>query len=121
MTNGDIVAGGRAIRVISALKNLPKNSHELRDVLKEALSEDGFQVKTEATVTYWKGNAGRIDIVARKDDGLVAIELNGRSLNARSVSKLRRTDGYRILTLKGKSYYCRQPEGIQAVVKLDVA
>lgn len=120
MTNGDIIAGSKAIKALTALKGLPKNSHELQARVKNALIDVGFEVKTDVAMVYWRTMTGKVAVVARHGGGMVAIELDGRWPNKRSIGKLRAMDGYRVIALKsGATSWI--PHAINAVIKLDVA
>jgi hypothetical protein len=81
-----------------------------------ALSEAGFTILPEfKTKPLGDVRDGKIDLVATRDGGRVAIELDDQSPRSRSLSKLRLFDGYRIVVLRGR-YATEIPDGIDEVI-----
>jgi hypothetical protein len=114
------LAGARAVAVMTGLSEIPDKAGILHRAVADALSADGFEVRCEAgTAQLGDDREGRIDILARRDGGVVAIEIDARKPKARSLKKLMLFNAYRIIALRGVSM--APPAGIDAVVALNVA
>ena len=114
------IAGRRAAQLLQSLRRLPDNHYEVHRIVAEELRADGFEVEKFVDVSYWHGTRnGRIDVVAQRDGGVVAIELNNRSLKSISAPKLRAFRAYRVIAMRGVEMV-NVPAGVDEAVKLDV-
>ena len=96
------VAGRRAVEVMSELKGLQNTSAGVFKAVVAALRSDGFDV----TPNYWvgeyaPGHQGSVNILAKKDSGLVAIQLDDKRPTRSTVAKLKKVSAYRIVGLRG--------------------
>lgn len=118
--SANLAAGLAAAKILRNLTNLPDNHYAIHRRVAEELGEAGFDVRKFVDVKYWGGKYnGRIDVVAERDGGTVAIELNNRHLKPRSGPKLRNMDAYRIIASRGVEF-TTMPEGVDENVRLHV-
>ncbi len=113
----DEAAGLEAVAVIGGLRAIPDHAFTAHQSVMAALAEAGFNVVKEVQVET-DGDTGRVDVVATKAGGMVAIEIDSRSVRAKSIRKLRRMDGFRIAALR-RAVSGEQIEGIHAIVGID--
>lgn len=113
----DEAAGREAVEIIGRLRAIPDHASTAHQSVMVALAEAGFNVVKEVQVGT-DGDTGRVDVVATKGGGSVAIEIDSRSVRAKSIRKLRRMDGFRIAALR-RVVHDEQIEGIHAVVGID--
>lgn len=113
----DEAAGLEAVSIIGGLRAIPDHAFTAHQSVMAALAEAGFNVVKEVQVET-DGDTGRVDVVATKAGGSVAIEIDSRSVRAKSIRKLRRMDGFRIAALR-RAVNGEQIEGIHAVVGID--
>lgn len=109
---------------IEALKGLrpigPLNATALQDEAEAALRGTGMAVLREVIVNdRGDGYRGRIDLVARHEDGsCCAVELDNRSVRAKSMRKLRGFHGGRVIGLRAPWPPKARIPGIDAVIGL---
>lgn len=97
----DVICGREASKIIQNGEWLDNANAFHRGVM-IALTDAGFKVFFEfSTAPLGDDVYGRIDIVAEKYGGSVAIELDNRRPRKRSIRKLRLFSGYRIIALRG--------------------
>ncbi len=68
----------------------------------------------------WRGRGGEIDIVARRPDGLVFIEVKSSSTHARAAASLRPRQMQRI-QCAAQEYCGQEPQGLLTAMQIDVA
>lgn len=113
----DEAAGLEAVSIICGLRAIPDHAFTAHQSVMAALAEAGFNVVKEVQVET-DGDTGRVDVVATKAGGTVAIEIDSRSVRTKSIRKLRRMAGFRIAALR-RAVNGEQIEGIHAVVGID--
>ena len=114
----DLDAGDAALGILRS-HTWPDNARLMHNAVAEVLRAEGFTVVTEYFVRGAFGYSnGRIDIVARRDGGHVAIELDARRPRERSVAKLNKVEAYRIIGLRGVDF--PPPPGIDAIACMPV-
>jgi len=113
----DEAAGLEAVAIIGGLRSIPDHAFTAHQSVMAALAEAGFNVVKEVQVET-DGDTGRVDVVATKAGGSVAIEIDSRSVRTKSIRKLRRMSGFRIAALR-RAVNGEQIEGIHAVVGID--
>jgi hypothetical protein len=117
------VMSDRALALLERVRSVlvssvyPDHAKSAQLLAAELLRGAGFSVVLEVFVPdRGDGSPGRLDLVARCDDGSVAIELDAVRPRRKSLFKLRQFDGLRVVCLRGRS--CSVPVGIDAVVCL---
>jgi hypothetical protein len=112
--------GEKAQNVLADLPPQPDTAGAVHGAAIEALRAAGFEVRTECGVDdRGDGRSGRVDIVAEHDGGSVAIEIDHRNPRQKSVHKLRRFSGFRLLALRGIALP-NLPDGIDGAVSIPV-
>src|SRR5947209_6941333 len=117
-----LAAGREAVNIMRKMKRLPDNYHKARQLIAGDLKRSGFSVDTDVALRYefFDGERrGFVSLVAKKNGGVVAIELDRRTPRLRSVHKLRAMNAYRVAAVRGPA--ARLPYRIHKVVSLDVA
>jgi hypothetical protein len=111
---------GVEVRSILTSRVWPDQAAALHATVIRDLQVAGFNVVPEFYVPDIRnGYGGRVDIVCFKNGEAVAIELDRRSPRKKSLEKLARFDGYRIVAVRGvDNVPC--PEGIDEVVTMRV-
>lgn len=85
----------------------------------DALLEENFIVYPEWVIDNLPdARSGRIDVVCTKDNGWVALELDTRKPRRKSIEKLHKFPGYRIIGLRGVGG--DPPPGIHDLLCLNV-
>lgn len=92
--------GMRATAAIRALPAQPDNAALLHDAIESALIETGLQVYREHRVDLGNNQFGYIDLVVSDGSEWAAIEIDKRTPRGKSIRKLRRFDGYRIVVTR---------------------
>lgn len=108
--------------VISIIRSViwPDHAATLHAYVGRALQAEGFKVTYEfKTRSLGDPRDGRIDLLAVRNGGVVAIELDTRRPRKRSLLKLRLADAFRLIVLRGVEGY-DVPEGIDAVIAAPV-
>lgn len=113
----DEAAGKEAVAIIGGLRAIPDHAFTAHQSVMAALAEAGFNVVKEVQVET-DGDLGRVDVVATKGGGMVAIEIDSRSVRQKSIRKLRRMSAFRIAALR-RPVVGETIEGIHAVVGID--
>ena len=118
--NRNCVEGCAVAGILRGLKGVPDDHFEIHRRVVEELSEADFEVRKFVDVTYWRGKRnGRIDVVATRNGGTVAIELNNRRLKPISAPKLRAISAYRIIVSR-QVEFVKMPVGVDENVVLKV-
>lgn len=118
LTRNDVSAG-QAASCIMVGGQWTDHAPTMHAELIAALESSEFSVHPEYH-TGWLGDErnGRLDIVCRRDGGVVGIELDARKPRRRSILKLGLFQGFRIIGLRGvMGLAC---DGIDAVICMPV-
>jgi DNA-binding transcriptional MerR regulator len=106
-----------ALAALKAMPAVPDHAGMLHDAAGAALRDAGFEVEREFPVEV-DGRQLRVDLVARLDGEMVAIELDRRRPRTGSLAKLWALDCLRVVVLRGEA--CAPPPNIDAVVGVPV-
>jgi hypothetical protein len=106
-----------ALAALKAMPAVPDHAGMLHDAAGAVLQEAGFEVEREFPVEV-DGRQLRVDLVARLDGEMVAIELDRRRPRTGSLAKLWALDCLRVVVLRGEA--CALPPNIDAVVGVPV-
>jgi len=118
VSEADFAAGAQAVAAMRGLRGIPDHAFTAHQSVMAALDAAGFVVAKEVGVES-PDEAGRLDVVASKDGGQVAIEIDSRSPRKKSLRKLNRMDCFRIVALRREVPATEAYAGIHAVVGID--
>lgn len=118
VSDADLLAGAQAVEAIGGLRGIPDHAFTAHQSVMAALDQAGFVVAKEVHVES-PDELGRLDVVATKDGGQVAIEIDSRSPRKKSLRKLNRMDCFRIVALRRLVPISERYDGIHAVVGID--
>ena len=118
VSEADFAAGEQAVAAMRGLRGIPDHAFTAHQSVMAALDAAGFVVAKEVGIECPE-EAGRLDVVASKDGGQVAIEIDSRSPRKKSLRKLNRMDCFRIVALRRVVPSTEAYAGIHAVVGID--
>lgn len=122
MPSPNTLAGMYVLDILRHIKvPLTDSARAFHDEVEELLVQHRFNVRREAAVSVRASGrgAGRIDLLAHKSGGFVALELDFRSPRPGSMDKLRAFNAFRIIVLRGAEPWGKEL-GIDAIISVPV-
>jgi DNA-binding transcriptional ArsR family regulator len=108
-----------ACQAIAGMTTPADDAAAAHDAIEIALRGCRFQTTREVKVAdRGDGRPGRIDLVAGRDNTMIAIEIDRESVRPKSLHKLSQVDAFKLVVLR-RSSLSTVPDGVDAIVVLD--